>query len=500
MSIGTALPGTAPLVRGLRGLKGLSDALNFGETLKQKLDTATSGSDALAQIAALVQNGTPMATVVDRISQQLADSAARALGKPLDTDVRTQLRRAFANALAPPGTSPPAASSEQASALGERLRTLLGTLAREAENAGQQNRFSGKILDADSARELPAPQTKSTAGDITTAQIASFARSLLSNAAASLQASLPASLPSTPATLTQQAPVLQALAQAVHPVPQQSVAPAVPLPDIIGRMLARAARADAQLNGATPLASAASATTATGAHATTATPSPSALFERLLATIANANAGGNDAQSDADPHASTANRTLPAMPVNIASKDDGSHVFGAQLASTSTTAPADSTTQSVATPYTPVDAQAVIEQVVKGIVMRNSGSSSEVRMRLSPDHLGDVSLKLTVDGGTINATMVAQNADVRDMLLTNQHQLARSLAEAGLSLGSFSVDVSGNQTGGSGQQQQQTFANHHGRLGHAIDSSETGEQWLEPRFGPTLVPSSQNPWLLNTLV
>jgi flagellar hook-length control protein FliK len=147
-------------------------------------------------------------------------------------------------------------------------------------------------------------------------------------------------------------------------------------------------------------------------------------------------------------------------------------------------------------PYT-IDPQSVIEQVVKGIVLRNFGTTSEVRMRLQPEHLGDVSLKLTVSGSTISANIVAQNADVRDMLLTNQQQLARTLAEAGLSLGNFSVDVSGGNAGFSQQQtaQQRSLGKASSLHVGAIAEDDT---WADSRFGPPVLAGAK-PWVLNYL-
>lgn len=111
-------------------------------------------------------------------------------------------------------------------------------------------------------------------------------------------------------------------------------------------------------------------------------------------------------------------------------------------------------------------------------------------MRLQPEHLGDVALKLTVTGNTITANVIAQNAHVRDLLLNNQQQLARSLADAGLSLGNFSVDVSGGNAGFTQQQtpQQRAFVHANG-FGHALATEE--EPWADSRFGPPLLPAGK---------
>ena len=156
---------------------------------------------------------------------------------------------------------------------------------------------------------------------------------------------------------------------------------------------------------------------------------------------------------------------------------------------------ANALAQSTATlPYTTVDPNSVIDQVIKGLVIKTSAdaATSNVSMKLSPEHLGDVALKLTVSGGTVTASMTAQNADVRDVLVANQHHLARSLSDAGLKLSHFSVDVGNGGMNGSSQQQQ--LAQHAGAKRnsgvHIITDSDDANSTdpiamaAVPNFGP----------------
>lgn len=124
--------------------------------------------------------------------------------------------------------------------------------------------------------------------------------------------------------------------------------------------------------------------------------------------------------------------------------------------------------------------------------MQSSGDTSEIRMKLSPDHLGEVSLKLSVTGGTLSASIIAQSADVRDTLLANQGQLTRSLADAGLKLTSFSVDVSGGNAHGFARHQNTHHLGGSGRSFHFGDE-DTGDEISAavPTFGPPLLASSR---------
>jgi|SRR5579884_961820 len=460
-----ALPGA--LHAGHTPAKGLNFAGKLALRQAWHDKPAQDESSLLSQIAGLLQNGTPMATIVDRLAKQLADALAGATGNAdaNDSKTRSTLQRALAGALAPPGTSPPLSNGELAKALEQRLKNLLTTLTSEPATAGQQSEFSGQVLDANSARETPAQQKSPTSTDASADEVNAFAQALLQKVATGTAA------PATPQTRG--------------------------VPDVLTRILARAANADAQRGARVAASSATSTTVKTTASSNAA--SPSALFERLIAIIAEHGGNQSDANADkqfAQDFASNQNATgmVPAAH-QTQSNVPSAPAFATQIASASTpAAPA----QSAAHAYSAADPHAIIEQVIKGITMRDSGTTSEVRMRLQPEHLGDVALKLTVSGNTITANVIAQNAHVRDLLLSNQQQLARSLSEAGLSLGNFSVDVSGGNAGFTQQQAQQQRASV--RPG-AFDAALATEQlqWSDPRFGPPLLPAGKS-LVLNYLV
>lgn len=466
-SIGTTVKalGNSALPIGLTGFRGLSKGLGFAAQIDQKLQDLTGG-DILSQLAGLLQSGTPMATIVDKVSTELSKAIAKASGKGDDVDAQRTLQRALANALAPPGTSPPGDFKNQVATLVQQVNDILSKLTSKLNTAGQKSEFSGQVLDAEKARELPAQQTKPTAAQDAPAAMVPFVQSLFQQVAAQLQSVQPGKTQQVPATT-----------------------PA--LPDPLARMLARAANASVQ-RGGEPLAKPAVSTS----NGTTAT---STLFQRLIAIVAEragaqSDSGGGKESQDRN-FGSNGFSSIPATQAqNNVPTASG---FSAQLASVPAT-PVHSSYGSAATPYAAIDPQSVIEQVVKGIVIRNSGGTSEVRMRLQPEHLGDVSLKITVNGNTINASIVAQNADVRDTLLSNQQQLARTLSEAGLSLGNFSVDVSGGNAGFTDQRaQQQPKLSRVGAFASVLNGED--DNWADPRFGPPVLPASKA-LVLNYLV
>lgn len=136
----------------------------------------------------------------------------------------------------------------------------------------------------------------------------------------------------------------------------------------------------------------------------------------------------------------------------------------------------------------PVDHSAIADQVLRGAFMKNVGQSSEIRLSLVPDSLGDVSVKLVVEAGTVTAHIIAETPAVRDALIAAEPQLNKSLAEAGLKLSSFTVDLSGSGFAGFSQQQQGRSQNGGSRRSTS-DADEAGadETLLEaiPSFSPS---------------
>ncbi|MDQ2681263.1 MAG: flagellar hook-length control protein FliK [Candidatus Eremiobacteraeota bacterium] len=490
-------------------------ASQFGELLKKRL-TPSEPNAAVDQIATLIGSGTPTSTIIDRLAQELGAKVQTAFhavtGKSLDAHSKAKLIRALTTALSPPDSqAPPGTTTQQAASLAQRLAQVLTRIAGELTGStGQQNRLSGNILDAKSAKEILARQTPPTPAS---ADIAALVQSLLSGAAknpvklppSGLRSEPPASgangiggFSKHPITLPTNGfkpppadPVVSTLPvmhRAEDSAPKSFGGEVVKTPEqpnnILMRILQRAAGVDARTNGSPEAAG--SATPASGNHAL----SPGALFDRLVAAIERSaqafsgNAGKDNQQSSSDSNAFGSNSkpadvpgVLPQGATPFVLTGVGNADIPQNPAINSTAAPA------------PVDPSALIDQVVQGMLMRSSGNASEIRMKLAPEHLGEIAVKLNVSGASMSATIIAQNADVRDALLANQSQLTRSLADAGVKLTGFSVDVSG------GNQQQHQNTHHLGgsRHLHQFGNEETDDEITAavPTFGPPLVATSR---------
>jgi flagellar hook-length control protein FliK len=593
---------------GARDISPVPFASSFGNVLNAQAD-AIGANDPLAALAAMVQNGTPISSIVDTIANQIADAVGHLLpASQLGSGAsRASLIKSITTALSPPSNAPPGTSAaQQVAALARQLQQWLGSVAREADQqTGQQNDISGTILDANTAKEIPAQSSDPTPTS-SKLDVFSLSQSLIRSAIASLAGGTPAatvpaprvravqpndpivasivanvranganalsdaanlpvatnaSIPTNlaaaaanvqsesstvrsllaeiqsdsatlpaPATTRPAIPVTTPAASAPNdgtppagtaaaqvPVTTTATAPA-PQPampvspsatsasvqsnptDLVARMLIRAAGVDATFNANLPTVQAAALPASTpvtrgDGDAAILQPTPSsAAAAKVLALLTDAVASA--AQSSNDNPSPSNNGTA-----RDASSDDAS----APSAPAKTSAPANSAafalpnspapaslaqTQNAQTPQTPAapDPAAIVEQLVKSMAMRTgTDGTSEIRLRLQPENLGTVTLKLTVDGNSVSATATAANGDVRAVLLSNQHQLARSLADAGLKLTGFSVDVSGRDAKDSNQDQTSGF----GRRYTVHELAASGESDPESSAGgPPLVAGS----------
>ncbi len=141
---------------------------------------------------------------------------------------------------------------------------------------------------------------------------------------------------------------------------------------------------------------------------------------------------------------------------------------------------------------TTVDPNLVVSQLLHGLSLNTVDTTSTVRMRLVPEELGDVSVKLTIEGNSVSAQVMAQTPAAHDALVAGQGQLARAFEDAGLKLTSFNVDLAGGFASFQQQQQQQSSqqGSSNGRpLLGGVDTPETDDASLvaAPNFGPPVL-------------
>lgn len=94
----------------------------------------------------------------------------------------------------------------------------------------------------------------------------------------------------------------------------------------------------------------------------------------------------------------------------------------------------------------------IVNQVVKkaDIILRDG--HSEMIMKLEPESLGKLNLKIVVENGLITAKFVAESQQVKEVIESSFNQLKDSLQEKGIAVQNFSVSV-GQQAGESSAKQ-----------------------------------------------
>lgn len=101
--------------------------------------------------------------------------------------------------------------------------------------------------------------------------------------------------------------------------------------------------------------------------------------------------------------------------------------------------------------------KSIMNQVVQGTKMsiNMSDQGSEILVKLNPKNLGNVSLKMAFDKGTLLAQIQVENTTVKGIIESNLDDLKSALREEGYEVGDLDVSVNKENTG---EQQQQHFS------------------------------------------
>ena len=457
----------------------------------------------------LLDRGVALGDIVARLASSLATSVAAQLGISPEAALQ-RLTQAFTQALQSTGTGPPGSNAERASSLVTRLRRIaeLATGVTNGDSGQSIRTIAGTSLDANSAKANPPPTTDSIlrnaldalAGSASPASPVPDPALLASAAPGTTSPSAPVPSPVAPATTDGAVVALPAAVQAI----------ASGGDTLLGRILTRAMLVDQQpsapagvtLVDATANRSAnAGPASAAAAHLAAGAADPNALANALdtfVHAFTNAVAR-NDASQRSDPGAlMPANAQAPQ--VQALPPQTPPPPFAIAIAHESASITPVPPAPAAAQPQH-VDANAVVDQMLRGMAIRTTDGQSEVRLRLVPENLGDVSVKLVVNGGSVDASIVAHTADAQTALAGGQLQLAKTLADAGLKLQSFTVGLAGDFSGNRDQSRPNDSWNRSGwrRIGvvESVGTDEPADASLlaVPSFGPPIYAA--NPALLH---
>lgn len=384
---------------------------------------APSATVALARaVKAKLDAGSSLSDIITQLASSLATSVATQLGiSPQAAQAR--LTQAFSQALQPTDTGPPGSNAERASTLATRFRQIaeLATRVTNGDQGQPIRSIAGNSSDAETAKANPAPNPDSILND-------------------ALQALAAAS-----STVT--AAASDGRTVAISPLDAIAAGGDTPL----GRILTRATLSDPTRTTPvdTPITGPSHGLGGSAQPGSNPALTPIAVIgssdavDAFVTAFSSALARGDEAGmqrhgADLAPDLATA---TPSSQTDTAS----------QQPIASFALPSAHDAVAIAPPAPPptlpqgsnVDANAVVDQMLRGLAIRTTDGQSEVRLRLVPEQLGDVSIKLIVSGGSVDASITAHTVDAQNALAGAQPQLAKSLADAGLKLQSFSVGLAG---------------------------------------------------------
>lgn len=78
------------------------------------------------------------------------------------------------------------------------------------------------------------------------------------------------------------------------------------------------------------------------------------------------------------------------------------------------------------------DSNNIIGQIVEHARLFKSPEMSEMIIKLKPEHLGELTLKVAVDNGVVSATFHSNNSEVRGIIESSVQQLRQDMAQQGL--------------------------------------------------------------------
>lgn len=130
--------------------------------------------------------------------------------------------------------------------------------------------------------------------------------------------------------------------------------------------------------------------------------------------------------------------------------------------------------------------QSVVNQITEKLNSAVRAGVTEVRLQLRPESLGEVSIRIRIEGDVVIARMQVENQQVKAIVENNFQSLKDALAQHNLQAGSFDVDV---QTGSKhgGEAGDNFFGNHSWHGGHPDSSGESEN--IPESHGPLMTDS-----------
>ncbi len=98
--------------------------------------------------------------------------------------------------------------------------------------------------------------------------------------------------------------------------------------------------------------------------------------------------------------------------------------------------------------------QNLLNQIVNKVELLVHNNKNEIKMKLSPEALGSLSIELSIEKGVMTAKVFTENYQIKELIENNLNQLKINLGEKGINVSSLEVNVGQQQEGFQFQQSQ----------------------------------------------
>lgn len=105
-----------------------------------------------------------------------------------------------------------------------------------------------------------------------------------------------------------------------------------------------------------------------------------------------------------------------------------------------------------------IDKLDVLKQITSKVKADYENELNEIKIKLNPQHLGELTIKVSLERGVLSARAFVENTNIKQLLESNIDELKSSLKEQGVEFGS--IDVSVGSDSNSEEKNPNFFMNH----------------------------------------
>ena len=88
-----------------------------------------------------------------------------------------------------------------------------------------------------------------------------------------------------------------------------------------------------------------------------------------------------------------------------------------------------------------IDKSDVMKQITSKIKTDYENELNEIKLRLTPEHLGELTIKISLERGILSARALVENTNIKQLLEANMSDLKENLKEQGIKFESIDVSV-----------------------------------------------------------